>query len=53
MEASSPTQLVIPTRKYNQPVNFSAKARKTCITNYFGIDLKGKNSHIYQYSFEC
>ena len=53
MEASEPHKLLLPTRPYNQPVNFSSRATKVCITNFFGIDLKGKNAYIYQYSFEC
>jgi len=53
MEEDSPTKLQLPTRQYNQVVKFNPRAQKKCISNFFGIDLKGKNSHIYQYSFDC
>jgi hypothetical protein len=53
MEETSSNLLALPRRSYNQPVKFSARSEKTCITNYFGIDLGGKMSQVYQYSFDC
>lgn len=52
MEANQPGLLTLPRRPYNQPVKFHKDSVKECLTNFYEVDLGGKMSHIYQFSFE-
>lgn len=51
MEQSS-TLLSLPRRAYNLKVNFHPRAEKTCVSNYFPIDLGQKYTHLYQFTFD-
>ena len=53
MEETNSELLSLPRRAYNQPVKFSQRDQKYCITNYYAIDLGAKHKHIYQFTFEC
>jgi hypothetical protein len=44
--------LKLPRRPYNVPLKFSKNASKTCLTNFYEVDLGGKMNYIYQYSFD-
>ena len=52
MEEKGSSLLTLPRRPYNRPVNYSKKMQKTCVTNYFGIDLGGKMTSICQFSID-
>lgn len=52
MEDTSSTLLTLPKRHYNIPVKFPQNSQKVCLTNYYEVDLGGKMSHIYQFSFD-
>lgn len=52
MEDTSSTLLQLPKRHYNIPVKFSKNSEKVCLTNYYEVNLGGKMSHVYQFSFD-
>lgn len=53
MEDTSSTLLQLPRRQYNIPLKFSNKSEKVCLTNYYEVNLGGKMSHVYQFSFDA
>ena len=52
MEGTEPDLLTLPRRPYNQSVNLPECIPKTCLTNFYEIDLNGARNQIYEYSFE-
>ena len=52
MEQEGSSLLQLPRRAYNKPVNYPGKWGKTCVTNYFEIDLGSKMTSLCQFSID-
>ena len=49
MEADQSTLQLLPRRGYGTPVHLPASQRKKVLTNFYEINLGGKESVIYQF----